>query len=222
MHCCPRCGFSTKSKHNLKTHYQRSTPCAPVLADLDVAALLAEQFPQCTHCGKACASQQSKNKHEQNCPDVCAARAYMSETTGMPPELIRPTDVPRMPTHQTREPGPAPTPARRAPPPPTETDDYDEDYDEFDKYGDAFDPRTSDTDARMASAINVVEDCLLSDAMPLPIRSFVATVLKSMLIANHRTEQSEQRIFNLAFDNRELRERLKKYEPDTPTSNIIG
>lgn len=74
-HECPRCGYSTPYKHNLKPHLTAKKECPPLLSDIDRETLLLQLFPNrhekdtnaflCTSCNKKFKTANSLGNHKR-------------------------------------------------------------------------------------------------------------------------------------------------------------
>jgi hypothetical protein len=72
---CPRCGYNTKQKACMRSHYLRKIVCKPILDDHDISLLLEQLDPivddamilTCTTCTKQYKSRQGLYLHRKTC-----------------------------------------------------------------------------------------------------------------------------------------------------------
>lgn len=88
---CPRCGYTTKQKSNIRIHYLRKTPCRPVLEDKSIEDLLKslEVTPkrtfECTICNKVYTSRQGLYNHRKDCSSNKQTLSEVQEHTEKEP-----------------------------------------------------------------------------------------------------------------------------------------
>ncbi len=70
---CPRCGYSTKQKSNIRAHYNRKKICKPIVDDigLDECKKILDRIEDniCGHCNKKFSKKSNLRRHQNKCKD---------------------------------------------------------------------------------------------------------------------------------------------------------
>lgn len=73
LYNCPRCGYSTNQKSNIRAHYNRKKICNPILKDigLDECKKTLDRIKDniCEHCNKKFSKKSNLRRHQDKCKD---------------------------------------------------------------------------------------------------------------------------------------------------------
>ena len=74
VYTCPRCGYFTDRKYNMKTHIQRKMICEPLIDDVDISLLedeilFSKEKDIFCACGKGFISRYGYTKHKSHCSE---------------------------------------------------------------------------------------------------------------------------------------------------------
>jgi len=97
-HKCPRCGYNTTNKSDLRKHYLRKTLCSPTLQDINLDEEKEkylkdkEKHFECSKCHKKFETKQGWQKHEEKCTNILPPlknNSAPSTSNGITKEMIQ-------------------------------------------------------------------------------------------------------------------------------------